>query len=258
MQPCGHLHCCGCRWSLLTLAARVLQLQVDNADVLDLLHLTINSMSDEIPEGVRLFVRFPQSTAQLPTAEVLDLLCTAIECDHMEALISILPRVEPLSLNRLTPEQLLPVIKRAVEVDPGPQEFPSESLCHLLELPAAQHLPAHAAAALWHSAVEVAACGNLRALCKLPAAKHISFAQLGRTVEAAAVRGDDASLQYWLRLLRSTSCRLLLQLQQWRQLCKQAAQEVWRCCQARGRLQLLLIYLYLPCCWQCALTKVRC
>uniref|UniRef100_A0A383WEQ8 Uncharacterized protein n=1 Tax=Tetradesmus obliquus TaxID=3088 RepID=A0A383WEQ8_TETOB len=182
--------------------------QIDDASLCDVLYLSINGNNRSTPRAVNRLACTSRSTAQLSTSEVLDLLRTAVERGHTYALSSILLRLGILScVAELTPEQLLPVMKRAIVLDastscrtfddssPGYTDVPCYHLFGVLPLPAVQQLPADAVAALMSMALEVAACGNLKALCKLPAAKHIGPAQLSSIVVAAAAKEDDDSLK---------------------------------------------------------------
>lgn len=60
-------------------AAHAMIVQVDDADLLDLLHLSINSTGIIIPWVVEHLLDAPPTSFQLPAAEALEVLHTAVE-----------------------------------------------------------------------------------------------------------------------------------------------------------------------------------
>uniref|UniRef100_A0A383WCZ8 Uncharacterized protein n=1 Tax=Tetradesmus obliquus TaxID=3088 RepID=A0A383WCZ8_TETOB len=173
---------------------------VFNSDVRDLLHLSINSIDSARPVNTRSLFNALDRTAELSTAETLELLPTAVERNHISVLGDILQCLETTSMDELTSEQLLPIITRAIVLDASGKYiacFQREArLQHLVVLPGAKQLPADAVAALINKVLEVStANAPLHMLCELPAAMRISPAQLSSIVVAAAARGDFCSLQ---------------------------------------------------------------
>uniref|UniRef100_A0A383WD07 Uncharacterized protein n=1 Tax=Tetradesmus obliquus TaxID=3088 RepID=A0A383WD07_TETOB len=222
--------------------------RVDQADVRDLLHLSINSSSADIPlKALGVFCRLH---TQLSTAEVLHLLCTAVEGKHTEVLISILQLLGNSSLDGLTPEQLLPIIERAVVLEASALSGcnlsmfsayqPPVRLRDVIGLPGAQQLPADAVAALMHKALELGVRGCLNVLCELPAAKDISADQLASIVEAAAANGDHFSLRL---LAAAPAFHQLQRLQLFEQRCRHVVKAVLQCFFDAGQQQLIVM------CW---------
>uniref|UniRef100_A0A383WJM3 Symplekin C-terminal domain-containing protein n=1 Tax=Tetradesmus obliquus TaxID=3088 RepID=A0A383WJM3_TETOB len=171
--------------------------EVDEADVADLLHLSINSTDAAPPYVVEDLLRILHTMARLSTAEVLGLLRTAVERNRIEVLSSMLRRMRTSSLGKLAPEQLLPILKRAIVLDANtPVPPPSKSaaskpqrpvsrLGQATALPAARRLPADAVAALIDTALQVGTSSSLKVLCELPAARDITSPRLADIVEAA-------------------------------------------------------------------------
>jgi hypothetical protein len=139
--------------------------------------------------------------SSVPPSEVLSLLHTIVERQPVAVLQSAGSYISN-SMAALTPEQLQPLIKRALVRYHSyvPVTFGSNSargrghfVGVLLALPAAQQLPAAAVAALMTVAVTARDSHYACQLLQLPGAMHISPAELGSIVEEAVVAQDGTS-----------------------------------------------------------------
>jgi hypothetical protein len=161
---------------------RVLQLQVTDADLCDVLHLSFNSSSANIPARAWK-VLYECKSVRLPASDTLALLHTAVERNH----VTMLKRVdaESNSLASLAPEQLHPAILRALVLAWIPRScVDGTGVGLLLALPAAQQLSADAVVALVNEAREER---DMRQLLQLPAAMHITAEQLQPVIQRVLV-----------------------------------------------------------------------
>jgi hypothetical protein len=187
---------------LLLLFVPPCTVQVDDADMRDLLHLSINSTSATIPRTAEDVVRASDSTAQLFPAEALELMRTAVERNHVDVLRRMLLRLVAFGFDDINHAQLLPMLERAIVLDANAGASSGDRLRDLCKLSAVGELLPDAVATLMHKALEpplvthrVWTSSSLRLLCQLPAAKGISAAQLSGIVEAAAAHGGLKSMQ---------------------------------------------------------------
>jgi hypothetical protein len=128
-----------------------------------------------------------------------------VERNHVDAFKRIDEYLKSHSLASLKPEQLLPVIQRALVLTQrrsAALKFGGNtatgydnSVDLLLTLPAAQQLPADAIAALVNVAVKALDSLHVWQLLQLPAAMSISPAQLASIVELAAAAQYDTILE---------------------------------------------------------------